>query len=78
MPDPAPSPCPPVPDTNGFARRVLLFGGLVLIFASLAVVAFVKNVAAWVPVAIALIGGSLIPNNKIAELLNAWKKGSAP
>lgn len=75
MPDP--SPCPPLPDTNGFGRRVLLFGGLTIIFAALAVVAFVKNVTAWVPVAIALIGGALIPNNKIAELLNAWKKGSA-
>lgn len=69
-------PCPPLPDTNGFARRVLLFGGLLFMFAALAVATFVKGVASWVPVVMALIGGSLIPNNKIAELLNAWKKGA--
>lgn len=68
----APCPCP---DTNGFGRRVLLFGGLLFMFAALGVAAFVKSVAAWVPIVMALIGGSLIPNNKIAELLNAWKKG---
>lgn len=70
---------PGCPDTNGFGRRVLLFAGLILIFASLAVAAFVVSVTKWVPIAFALIGGALIPNAKIAEIVNAWvKRGSAP
>lgn len=71
-------PISPCPDTNGFGRRVLLFAGLLLIFASLAVAAFVVNVSKWVPIAFALIGGALIPNAKIAEIVNQWvaRRGS--
>lgn len=71
-------PLVPCPDTNGFGRRVLLFAGLLLIFASLAVAAFVVNVSKWIPIAFALIGGALIPNAQIANIINNWvaKRGT--
>lgn len=62
------------PDVNGFGRRVLLFAGLTIIFAALAVAAFVSGVTKWVPIAFALIGGALIPNAKIADVINSYVK----
>lgn len=72
-----PEPLPP-PEQNGFARRVLLFAGLALMFGALAGIAFVKGVASWVWVVMALFGGALIPNTKIIELVYAWKSSRVP
>lgn len=71
-------PVSPCPDTNGFGRRVLLFAGLALIFGALAVAAFVTTVTKWIPIAFALIGGALIPNAQIANIINNWvaRRGS--
>lgn len=69
------APISPCPDTNGFGRRVLLFAGLLIIFASLAVAAFVVSITKWIPIAFALVGGALIPNAQIANLINTWIKG---
>lgn len=71
-------PTSPCGDTNGFGRRVLLFSGLLLIFAALAVAAFVTTVTKWIPIAFGLIGGALIPNAQIAAIINNWasRRGS--
>jgi len=66
------TPSSPCPETNGFGRRVLLFAGIGVIFAALAVAAFVTSVSKWIPIAFALIGGALIPNAQIAQILNNW------
>lgn len=73
MPD---TPCPPPPTYNGFASRVMLFGGLLIIFSSIALAAFVKGISNWVVIALAVIGGALVPNAKIIELVNAWRSRS--
>lgn len=74
-PLPRPPEPPPCPEYNGFARRVLLFGGLLFMFGALAVLIFAKNVASWVAVALALVGGALIPNTNIIALVNSWRAG---
>lgn len=68
------APGSPCPNVNGFGARVMLFGGLALMFAGLAVGAFVKGVSIWIPIVGMAFGGALIPNAKLAEIINNWVK----
>lgn len=66
------------PDQNGFGRRVMLFGGFLMMFAGIAIKAFVENVSDWFSIAVVIVGGAMVPNSKVIELINRWRGGSAP
>lgn len=64
--------CKPV-EPNGVLRYGLLFGGLFIILAAMALL-LLTQVKAYVAIIFAAIGGVMIPNSRLLELARLWRR----
>lgn len=66
--------CQKCPEPNGFLRRFVAVGGLLFMFAAIALKAFVAGVSDWLVILLALAGAALVPNTKVVDLVTALQR----